>query len=49
MIESPNTNTAGIETFGGSFVTAFVLNKIKTKNIVKRRSIVQNEVEKELL
>jgi hypothetical protein len=44
MIESPNTNTAGIETFGGSFVTAFVLNTIKTNNIVKRRSIVEKEL-----
>jgi len=39
VIESPNTNTAGIETFGGSLTIAFV-SKQTTKNNIKWRRIV---------
>lgn len=46
MIESPNTKTAGMETFGGSFITPFVLQHETTNNnIVNLRSLVQVQIE----
>jgi len=42
MIESPNTNTAGTETFGGSFTTALVfshtIRSVVSDNNMKRKS-----------
>jgi len=34
--ESPNTNTAGTDTFGGSFNKAFALKETNNTNNVKR-------------
>jgi len=43
MIESPNTNTAGTETFGGSSTDSYVLQITVKKRTDKRRSELKVE------